>query len=95
MVLMSLKAVKFDTKMYLNFSNFRRQTSAGGQALVQKRGQVSDGGLTKFLPEGGPPSPTPREKTWRESRLIIFWNWYVVFKELTLLESGNLRLKPT
>ena len=33
--------------MYLNFSNFRGRTSAGGgggQALVQKRGQVSDGG---------------------------------------------------
>ena len=44
-VLLSLKVVKFDTKMYLNFSNFRGRTSAGGeQALVQKRGQVSDGG---------------------------------------------------
>ena len=61
---MSLKVVKFDTKMYLNFSNFRGRTSAGGgQALVQKRGQVSDGGgLAKFLPDGGPPSP-PQEKT--------------------------------
>ena len=28
----------------------------GGQALVQKRGQVSDGGeLTKFSPDGGIP----------------------------------------
>ena len=53
-VLLSLKVAKFDTKMYLNFSNFRGRTSAGGgeQALVQKRGQVSDGGLTKFLPDG-------------------------------------------
>ena len=65
---MSLKVVKFDTKMYLNFSNFRGRTSAGGggQALVQKQGQVSDGGggLAKFLPfcqMGGPPSP--QEKT--------------------------------
>ena len=59
------KVVKFDTKMYLNFSNFRGRTSAGGgeQALVKKWGQVSDeGGLAKFLPMGGPPSP-PREKT--------------------------------
>ena len=52
--------------MYLNFSNFRGRTSAGGggQALVQKRGQVSDGGggLAKFLPDGGTPSP-PQEKT--------------------------------
>ena len=63
---MSLKVVKFDTKMYLNFSDFRGRTSAGGgggQALVQKRGQVSDGGgIGKiFAGWGGPPSP-PQEK---------------------------------
>ena len=53
--------------MYLNFSNFRGRTSAGGgQALVQKRGQVSDGGGEengKILPDrglGGP--PVPQEK---------------------------------
>ena len=59
---MSLKVVKFDTKMYLNFSNFRGRTSAGGgQALVQKWGQVSDGGgLAKFSLDGGtPPVPPP------------------------------------
>ena len=36
----------------------------GGQTLVQKRGQVLDGGgggLTKFSLDGGPPSP--QEKT--------------------------------
>ena len=59
--------VKFDTKMYLNFSNFRGRASAGGgQALVQKRGQVSDGGggIGKiFAGWGGPPSPPPRKKT--------------------------------
>ena len=63
---MSLKVVKFDTKMNLNFSNFRGRTSAGGggggQALVQKWEQVLDGGLTTFLPDGGPPVP-PRKKT--------------------------------
>ena len=54
-VLLSLKVVKFDTKIYLNFSNFRGQTW-GGQALVQKWGQVLDGGgLAKFLPDGGTP----------------------------------------
>ena len=49
--------------MYLNFSNFWGRTSAGGgQALVQKRGQVSDGGgLAKFSPDGGTPCP-PQEK---------------------------------
>ena len=54
---MSLKVVKFDTKMYLNVSNFRGQTSTGGgQALVQKWGQVSDGGggLAKFSPGKNP-----------------------------------------
>ena len=51
--------------MYLNFSNFRGRTSAGGgQALVQKRGQVSDGGggdWQNFRRMGGPPS-SPRKK---------------------------------
>ena len=61
---MSLKLVKFDTKMYLNFSNFQGQTSAGGgQALVQKRGQVSDGGdWQNFCRMGGPPPVPPQEK---------------------------------
>ena len=50
--------------MYLNFSNFRGRTSAGGgQALVQKRGQVSDGGdWQNFRWMGGPPSPPPGKK---------------------------------
>ena len=45
--------------MYLNFSNFRGRTSAGGgQALVQKQGQVSDGGIGKiFAGWGDPQSP--------------------------------------
>ena len=63
-VLLSLKVVKFDTKMYLNFSNFRGRTSAGGgQALVQKRGQVSDGGggIGKIFAGWGDP-PVPQEK---------------------------------
>ena len=58
MVLLSLKVVKFDTKMYLNLSNFRGRTSAGwGQALVQKRGQVSDGGIGKIFVGWGTPNP--------------------------------------
>ena len=59
---MSFKVVKFDTKMYLNFLKFSGTNLGwGGQALVQKRGQVSDGGgLAKFLPDGGdPPVPPP------------------------------------
>ena len=60
---MSLKVVKFDTKTYFNFSNFRGRTSAGGgQALVQKRGQVSDGGIGKIFAGWGDPQ-SPQEKT--------------------------------
>ena len=49
--------------MYLNFSNFRGRTSAGGgQALVPKRGQVSDGGdWQNFRRMGGTPQ-SPQEK---------------------------------
>ena len=63
-VLLSWKVVKFDTKMYSNFSNFRGWTSAGGgQALVQKRGQVSDGGdWQNFRRMGGTPPVPPQEK---------------------------------
>ena len=74
-VLLSLKVVKFDKKMYLNFSNFWGRTYAGGQALVQKWGQVSDGGgggLAKFLLDGGTPSP-PRKKPWA-SLLVLGLN---------------------
>ena len=55
-VLMSLKVFKFDTKNLFKFFKFSgTKLGRGGQALVQKRGQVSIGGLTKFLPDGGPP----------------------------------------
>ena len=48
--------------MYLNFSNFRGRISAGGQALVQKRGQVSDGGgIGKIFAGCGDPQ-FPQEK---------------------------------
>ena len=64
MVLLSLKVVKFDTKMYLNFSNFQRRTSAGGggQALVQKQGQVSVGGIGKIFAGWGDPQSPPGKK---------------------------------
>ena len=49
--------------MYVKFSDFRGQTSAGwGQALVQKRGQVSDGGIGKISWGTPPPPVLPREK---------------------------------
>ena len=59
--------------MYLNFSNFRGQTSAGGgQALVQKRGQVLDGGdWQNFRRMGGPPVPPQEKKTLAYYRCVI------------------------
>ena len=61
-VLLSLKVVKFDKKIHLNFSNFRGRTSAGGPSLGPKTGtSVGWGGLTKFLPDGGDPQ-SPRKK---------------------------------
>ena len=55
---MSLKVVKFDIKMYLNFSHFRGRTSGGGFKPWSKNGdKCRMGGLTKFSPNGGTPSP--------------------------------------
>ena len=63
-VLLSLKIVKFDTKMYLNFSNFQRRTSAGGGGKPWSKNEDKFwmGGLTKFSLDGGPPVP-PGKKT--------------------------------
>ena len=50
--------------MYLNFSNCRGQTSAGGDKPWSKNGdkcQMGGGGLAKFLPDGGTPQ-SPQEK---------------------------------
>ena len=64
-VLLSLKAVKFDTKMYFNLSNFRGRISAGGggTSLGPKTGtSVGWGDWQNFCRMGGTPSP-PRKKT--------------------------------
>ena len=66
---MSLKVVKCNTEMYLNFSNFRGRTSTGGQALVQKRGPVSDGGIDNIFAGWGP--SVPQEKTLRSHAVNI------------------------
>ena len=60
-VLLSLKVLKFDTKMYLKFSNFRGRTSAGGTSLGPKTGtSVGWGGIDKIFTDGGtPPVPLP------------------------------------
>ena len=61
---MSLKVVKFDTKIYLNFSNLWGQTSAGGgggKPWSKNGDKCRMGGLTKFSPDGRTPQP-PQEK---------------------------------
>ena len=70
-VLLSLKVVKFDTKIYLNFSNFRGRTSAGGTSLGPKTGtSVGWGGdWQNFRRWGGPPVPPPRKKTLRPTEV--------------------------
>ena len=61
-VLLSLKVVKFDTKMYLNLSNIWGRTSAGGKDKPwSKNGDKCwMGGLTKFSPDGGTPQSPPK-----------------------------------
>ena len=51
------------TQNVLNFFKFSGTNlgGEGGQALVQKWGQVSDGGLTIFCQMGGPPSPQEKK----------------------------------
>ena len=64
-VLLSLKVVKFDTKMYLNISNFRGRTSAGGDKPWSKNGDKCwMGGLTRqnFSQIRGPPPVPPGKK---------------------------------
>ena len=63
-VLLSLKIVKFDTKMYLNFSNFRGQTLAGGDMLWSKNGNKCwmGRGIDKIFAGWGTPCP-PRKTT--------------------------------
>ena len=61
--------------MNLNFSNFRGRTSAGGgggQALVQNRAHVSDGGgdWQNFRRMEGPPVPLEK-KTLEEGMSYI------------------------
>ena len=59
-VLLSLKVVKFDIKMYLDFSNFRGRTSAGGgDKPWSKNGDKCrmGGDWQNFRRMGGPPVP--------------------------------------
>ena len=59
-MLLSLKVVKFDIKMYLYFSNFLRRTSAGGGGGASLGPKIRDkrrwgGGVDKikFSPDWG------------------------------------------
>ena len=56
-VLLSSKVVKFDTKMYLNFSNFQRRTDrrGGGDKPWSKNGdKCRMGGIDKIFAGWGP-----------------------------------------
>ena len=53
--------------MYLNFSNFRGRTLAGGDKPWSKNGdkcQMGGGGFAKFSPAGGTPQSPPGKKSW-------------------------------
>ena len=57
---MSLKVVKFDTKMYFDFSNFRGRTSAGGgTSLGPKTGTSVGWGIDKIFTGWGDPQVPP------------------------------------
>ena len=63
-VLFSLKVVKFDTKMYLYFSNFQGRTSAGGRgtSLGPKTGdkcQMGDWQNFSWMGDPVPPGKNP------------------------------------
>ena len=75
-VLLSLKVVKFGTKMYLNFSNFggTNLSWGGDKPWSKNRDKCRMGGLTKFRRMGGP--PVPKEKT-PSALLLCDTNIYV------------------
>ena len=60
--------------MYLNFSNFRGRTSAGGDKPWSKNGDKCrmGGGLAKFLPDGGTPQSPPQEKNPGSLKIKIY-----------------------
>ena len=66
--------VKFDTKMYLNFSNFRARTSAGGDKPWSKNGDKCQmGGIGKiFAGWGDPPSPPQEKNPATDQKLACF-----------------------
>ena len=84
-----LKVVKFDRKMYLNFSNFRGRTLAGGTSLGPKTGTSvgwGGGGVAKFLPDGGTPQ-SPQEKKPAIMHIIVH-NLQTLFESTEILEES-------
>ena len=74
---MSLKVVKFDTKMYLNCSTFWGQTLAGGDKPWSKNRDKCrmEGGIGKIFAGWGDPQ-SPQEKN---PKLVIFKFMKVIF----------------
>ena len=54
--------------MYLNFQIFGDKSWWGGASPGPKCGQVSDGGLTTFLPVGGTPSPPGKKPCFSQKK---------------------------
>ena len=73
-VLLSLKVVKFDTKMHLNFSNFRGGTSAGGTSLGPKTWTSVRWGIGKIFADGGTTPVPPGKKTLQNYQVLLFLN---------------------
>ena len=91
---MSLKVVKFDTKMYLNLSNFWGRASAGGggggdKPWSKNGGKCRMGGLTKFSPDGGGP---PQKK----SLQVVYIKWLLSWAPLgAYIPGGHSHSLPT
>ena len=91
--LLSLKVVKFDTKMYLNFSNFRGRTLAGGDKPWSKNGdkcRMGGGGIDKIFAGWGP--PVPQEKNPGPGISLTTQTWFIfcLFRKLIFqLETMN------
>ena len=90
---LSLKVVKFDTKMYLNFSNFfGGEPRLGGNKPWSKNGdKCRMVGLTKFSPDGGnPQSPQEKNPGYYPIHLAITSKFLLYFVEISFLSIQQI-----
>ena len=75
--------------MYLNFSNFRGRTSAGGGKPWSKNvDKCRMGGLANFRPMGGPPVP-PGKKHYI---VILFRNTMIILDVVIGVTSALIKI---